>query len=101
MNNNRMLWWKEAKFGMFIHWGLYSIPAGIWNGQEVRKYAEWIMAYGNIPKIEYSSLASQFNPSAFYPKHWISLAKEAGMKYVVMTAKHHDGFSLWPSKVSN
>ncbi len=100
MNDSRMLWWKEAKFGMFIHWGLYSIPAGIWNGQEVRKYGEWIMAYGNIPRIEYESLVHQFNPSKFDPRYWIGLAKQAGIKYIVMTAKHHDGFALWPSRAS-
>lgn len=101
MNNDRMLWWKEAKFGMFIHWGLYSIPAGAWNGQEVKKYAEWIMAYGNISRADYELLVDQFNPLRFNPRQWVSMARNAGMKYVVMTAKHHDGFSLWPSQVSS
>lgn len=101
MNDQRMSWWKKAKFGMFIHWGLYSIPAGIWNGQEIRKYGEWIMAYGNIPRTEYEPLVHQFNPAQFDPKHWVKIAKETGMKYIVMTAKHHDGFALWPSRVSD
>lgn len=95
-----MAWWKRAKFGMFIHWGLYSILAGFWKGNEVRKYAEWIMAYGNIPREEYEQLVNQFNPSNFDPRYWVSLARLAGIKYIVMTAKHHDGFALWPSKVS-
>jgi hypothetical protein len=84
----RMAWWREARFGMFIHWGLYSIPAGTWNGEQVSGIGEWIMNRGSIPVADYKALASKFNPTAFSAHDIVALAKSAGMKYIVITAKH-------------
>ena len=94
----RMAWWREARFGMFIHWGLYSIPAGTWNGKQIPSIGEWIMNRGSIPVADYKALASQFNPTAFSAHDIVALAKSAGMKYIVITAKHHDGFAMFDSK---
>src|ERR1035437_8627413 len=94
----RMSWWREARFGMFIHWGLYSIPAGTWKGAQVPGIGEWIMNRGTIPVSDYKQLASQFNPTAFSAHDIVALAKSAGMKYIVITAKHHDGFAMFDSK---
>jgi alpha-L-fucosidase len=91
----RMEWWREARFGLFIHWGLYAIPAGEWNGK--RNYAEWIRHRAKIPVDEYGQLVDQFNPVEFDARQWVRLAKRAGMKYLVITSKHHDGFCLWDS----
>ena len=99
-------WFKDAKYGMFIHWGLYSIPGGVWKGKKIEEYnnppnvAEWIMHSAKIPREEYALLAKQFNPVAFNADSIVSLAKNAGMKYLVITAKHHDGFALYDSKFS-
>ena len=97
----RMEWWRDATFGMFIHWGPYAVPAGFYNGKEVKGVAEWIMHTGNIPINEYETYVKQFNPTQFNAKEWVAVAKNAGMKYIVITSKHHDGFSLWDSKVSD
>ena len=97
---DKMEWWRDARFGMFIHWGLYAIPAGEHNGKRTDKLAEWIMNSLNIPIKEYEQYASQFNPAKFDAEAWVSLAKNAGMKYIVITSKHHDGFALWDSKVT-
>jgi alpha-L-fucosidase len=94
----RMAWWREARFGMFIHWGLYSIPAGTWNGKPVPSIGEWIMNNASIPVADYKALASQFNPTAFSAHDIVALAKSSGMKYIVITAKHHDGFAMFESK---
>ncbi|MDT7812031.1 MAG: alpha-L-fucosidase, partial [Acidobacteriaceae bacterium] len=94
----RMAWWREARFGMFIHWGLYSIPAGTWNGKQVPGIGEWIMNRGSIPVADYKALAPKFNPTAFNAHDIVALAKSAGMKYIVITAKHHDGFAMFDSK---
>ena len=95
----RMQWWREARFGMFIHWGLYSIPAGSWNGKRVPGPGEWIMNYASIPVSEYNALASQFNPTGFNAHDIVALAKSSGMKYIIVTTKHHEGFAMFDSKV--
>jgi alpha-L-fucosidase len=94
----RMAWFNEARFGMFIHWGLYAVPAGEWNGKPVDGIGEWIMNRAKIPLAEYRPLVQQFNPSKYDPAEWARIAKGAGMRYVVITSKHHDGFCLWDSK---
>jgi alpha-L-fucosidase len=96
----RLAWFREAKFGLFIHWGLYAIPAGEWKGRRIPGIGEWIMNRARIPVAEYEALAKQWNPVKFDPEAWVALAQDAGMKYVVITSKHHDGFALYDSKVS-
>lgn len=96
----RLEWWREARFGMFIHWGLYAVPAGEWKGQPVAGLGEWIMNRAKIPVAEYEQLAKQFNPVNFNADEWVAVAKRAGMKYIVITSKHHDGFAMFGSKVS-
>ena len=97
---NRMDWFIDAKFGLFIHWGLYSIPAGVWKGKEIPGIGEWIMNHARIPVKEYEQLAKKFDPVKFDADKWVKMAKDAGMKYVVITSKHHDGFAMYHSKVS-
>src|SRR5215813_1477714 len=99
--DQRMKWWREARFGMFIHWGLYAVPAGEYKGQRSTRIGEWIMEWANIPRADYEKFAAQFNPVKFNPAEWVRLAKDAGMKYIVITSKHHDGFSMFDSPVSN
>ena len=94
-----MTWWREARFGLFIHWGLYAIPAGEWNG--VTTYAEWIRTNARIPLETYDQFADQFNPAKFDAQKWVQTAKDAGMKYIVITSKHHDGFCLFDSKYTD
>jgi alpha-L-fucosidase len=89
-------WWREARFGMFIHWGLYAVPAGEWG--ERKTHGEWIMSSGQIPIPDYEKFADQFNPTEFDANEWAEMAVDAGMKYLVITTKHHDGFCLWPSE---
>ena len=96
----RTAWFRDAKFGMLITWGLYSIPAGEWNGKEYPGIGEWIQNWAHIPVAEYAKLAGQFNPVKFNADEWVALAKEAGMKYVVPMPKHHDGFAMYASKAS-
>ncbi len=94
----RLDWWREARFGLFIHWGLYAVPAGEWNGRT--DYGEWIRHSARIPLDVYDRFRDRFNPTKFDPEGWVRLAKQAGMKYIVITTKHHDGFALFDSKVS-
>ncbi|RYG26229.1 alpha-L-fucosidase [bacterium] len=94
----RLAWWREARFGMFIHWGLYAIPAGEWKGTKYGGGVEWIMNMAKIPVKEYEPLAERWNPTKFDAREWVRVAKDAGMKYIVITSKHHEGFGLWPSK---
>ena len=100
-HEQRMKWWREARFGMFIHWGVYSVPAGVWDGTNVaRSGAEWIMNRGRIPVADYQKLPAQFDPVKFNADEWVAIARNAGMKYIVITAKHHDGFAMFHSRVS-
>jgi alpha-L-fucosidase len=99
--DERLEWWREAKFGMFVHWGVYAIPAGEWKGEKYGGISEWIMAHADIPIPDYEKLPPQFNPVKYNPAEWVKAAKNAGMKYIVITSKHHDGFSIYDSKVSD
>jgi len=98
--NDRMQWWREARFGLFIHWGVYAQLAGTWQGHEIGHGGEWIMNRGKISVADYHQVARQFNPVNYDPDAWVRMAKDAGMKYIVITAKHHDGFALFGSKAS-
>ena len=100
MRDARMGWFREARFGMFIHWGLYSAAAGEWNGKPVGNIGEWIMNNAKIPEAEYRGLLAKFNPVKYDAKEWVRIAKDAGMKYIVITTKHHDGFCLWDSALT-
>ncbi len=95
----RMEWWRDAKFGMFIHWGLYAIPGDDWPGVPKGRYSEWLMSRG-VPPEDYRALAPKFQPRSFDPDEWIRLAQSAGMKYIVLTAKHHEGFALWGTRTT-
>ena len=97
----RMRWWREARFGLFIHWGLYAVPAGEWEGRRSTEVGEWIMSWANIPRARYETLAPRFNPVGFDAAEWVRIAKDAGMKYIVITSKHHDGFAMFDSAVSD
>jgi len=97
--DKRMEWWREARLGMFIHWGLYSIPAGTWDGKT--NYAEWIREEAHIPVGEYEKLKYQFDPVKFNADALVKMARDAGMKYIVITTKHHDGFNLFDSPLTD
>ncbi len=99
--DSKMEWWSKAKFGMFIHWGVYSVPAGVYQGQEVKSLGEWIMHNAKIPVATYQAYAKDFNPTQYDPEKWVLMAKNAGMKYIVITTKHHDGFAMFDSKASD
>ncbi len=98
--DEKMKWFREAKFGLFIHWGLYAVPAGTWKGQQIQGIGEWIMNKAKIPVKEYEPLAGQFNPTKFNAEEWVQMAEDAGMKYIVITSKHHDGFAMFGSQAS-
>ncbi len=91
IHQERMVWFKDSRFGMFVHWGLYAIPGR----------GEWVMFSEKIPAEEYARLADRFNPRRYDPDKWVALAKAAGMKYMVLTTRHHDGFCLFDSRVSD
>jgi len=97
----RVEWFRHDKFGLFIHWGLYSIPAGYWHGKPVHSMSEWLMKRAPVSVKDYEKLAAEFNPVKFDADAWARLAVDAGMKYVVITAKHHDGFALFHSAASS
>ncbi|NBC04091.1 MAG: alpha-L-fucosidase [Bacteroidetes bacterium] len=100
--DERMEWWRDAKFGLFIHWGPYAVPAGVHNGERITSTTgEWIMNGAQIPVEEYEEYARQFNPTKYDADDWVRIAKDAGMKYIIITSKHHDGFALWGSEVGN
>lgn len=101
MKDTKSKWFKEAKFGLFIHWGLYSILAGEYKGKKTNRIAEWIMNDLDIPVSEYEKLADKFNPINFSAKNIVNLAKRNGMKYIVFTSKHHEGFAMYNSEVSD
>lgn len=94
-------WFKQAKYGMMIHWGLYSILGGEYKGRPSNAYAEWIQSCFAIPNAEYAKLANVFNPIFFNAEEYVKLAKECGMQYLVFTSKHHDGFAMFDSKVDS
>ncbi|HEX7652762.1 MAG TPA: alpha-L-fucosidase [Verrucomicrobiae bacterium] len=95
----RMEWWREARFGMFIHWGLYSIPAGQWQGDN--NLGEWFLEQTHMPVSQYEKFATQFNPTNFDAVAWVKMAKAAGVKYIVFTSKHHDGFGMYRSGLTD
>lgn len=99
-HDQRMGWWRDARFGLFIHWGVYSVPAGTWNGKTTGGPSEWLMESLHVPTSEYVKFAGGFTADKYDPAAWAALAKEAGMKYIVITSRHHDGFCLWDSAVS-
>ncbi|GHT20860.1 alpha-L-fucosidase [Bacteroidia bacterium] len=93
--------WREYGLGQFIHWGVYAIPGGQWNGKTSTGAAEWIRSSGVIDKADYDNLYKQFNPTDFDASRWAAQAKQMGARYVIFTTKHHDGFCMWPSKYTN
>jgi len=99
-HDQRMQWWREARFGMFIHWGVYSVPAGVWKGDQSKHIGEWLMLDYKIPVAEYAELAKQFDPVKFDADRIVKIARDAGMKYIVITSKHHDGFAMFHSSAS-
>jgi len=100
-HDQRVAWWRQARFGMFIHWGVYSRAGGEWKGHKVDGYAEHLMRKEKISRHEYLELAQGFNPVKFNAEQWVLHAKQAGMKYLIITSKHHDGFAMYDSRISD
>jgi alpha-L-fucosidase len=98
---DRLAWFDDARFGLFIHWGVYAVPAGEWQGRQIPGIGEWIMKNGKIPVADYKAFAKDFTAANYDPAAWARLAKEAGMNYIVITSKHHDGFALYDSEVTD
>src|SRR5260221_6796995 len=98
--DKRLEWFREAKYGMFIHWGLYALPAGEWQGQRCLGLGEWLMNRCQVPVTAYEKLAGQFNPVQFNADQWVQLAPDAGMKYMVITSQHHRRLATFKSKPS-
>jgi len=101
VETSRTAWWEKARFGMFIHWGVYTIPSGAYNGKDYPGLGEWLMHDASIPVATYKEYAKKFNPTEYNPEEWVRMAKAAGMKYIVITTKHHDGFALFDSQASD
>jgi alpha-L-fucosidase len=99
LNPDKMSWWQDAKFGMFIHWGIFSVPSGKWENNT--NYGETIMFQAKIPVAVYAKLATQFNPEKFDAEEWVKIARAAGQKYIIITSKHHDGFAMFKSNASD
>lgn len=99
--DQRIQWWREAKFGMFVHWGVYSLAAGEWKGKQVEGYFEYLMRKEKISRADYLKLAKDFNPVSFNAAQWITSGKNADMNYFIIMAKHHDGFAMYPSVMSD
>lgn len=99
-HDQRMAWWREARFGMFIHWGIYSVHGDVWNGKRYKSNSVWLPRTLNISVEDYAKLADKFNPVKFDAEAWVSLADEAGMKYLIYNTKQHDGFAMFGTKVS-
>ena len=100
--DERMKWWHEARFGCFVHWGPSTVLANEWRGQKGGGYAEHIQRVLKISMADYKKeVVEKFNPVKFNADEWIALAKNTGMKYFIVTAKHHDGFAMYDSKVSD
>jgi alpha-L-fucosidase len=98
----RMAWWRSARLGMFVHWGLYSAAEGVWDGQEFKGGVEWIQHYAGVPAEVYAArLKPAFRPKPGFAREWARLARDLGAEYVVFTAKHHEGFALWDSRVTD
>ena len=95
--DSKLDWWRDSRFGMFIHWGLYAVPAGMWKDKGTG-HAEWIRTTAQIPLEEYDEFVPEFNPVNFDADAWCTMANDAGMGYVVITTKHHDGFCLFDTK---
>ena len=102
MKRSAVQQWLDLQFGLFIHFGLYSLLGGMWKGKEIKRgYSEQILSHGYLPQADYEALAEQFSLPNFNPKNIVSVAKEAGMRYLVITSKHHDGFCLFDTKTTD
>ena len=101
MTTNAIQAFCDRKFGMFIHWGLYALPGGRHNGKVMEPIGEWFQSYFRMPNEEYAKFAAKFNPVKFNADEWIRKAAEAGIRYIVFTTKHHDGFCMYDTKVSD